>query len=232
MLLIDSFRRMFNKAFELARTGESQNIWKVMEHQPSATMNLLEVNANGTFWGFDHRIVKGIKDVTTRVSSKLEDKDCDGVAFLLDDVNDDVKQDHLVFVELKSNFDISKIEGAFHQITMSFIKMHAWLSLCKGYDIDQLKVHFITACKCYKDKDQEDNVMLRISQAQELEKETFETKFLKPLLDERNIKVKLSSFDDIKELPFHDSICNKEIAMYLQLTAEYSNSKTKVDLVI
>ena len=166
------------------------------------------------------------------MSSKLKDKDCDGVAFLLDDVNDDAKQEHLVFVELKSSFDIIRIKRAFHQITMSFIKMHAWLSLCKGYDIDQLKVHFITACKCYKNEDQEANVMLRISQAKELEEETFETKFLKPLLDEKNIKVKLSSFDDIKELPFHDSICNKEIAMYLQLTAQYFNSKTKVDLVI
>ncbi len=232
MLLSDSFMKMFDKVKILAGTGKSENIWKVMEHQPSATMNQLEVNANGTFWGFNHEIVKSVKDITTRMSSKLEDKDCDGVAFLLDDVNDYAKQKHLVFVELKSSFDISKIKGAFHQITMSFIKMHAWLSLCKGYDIDQLKVHFITACKCYKDEDQEANVMLRISQAQELETETFETKFLKPLLDEQNIKVKLSSFDDIEGLPFHDSICNKEIAMYLQLTAQYSNSKTKVNLVI
>lgn len=228
MLLSESFMKMFDKAEDLAGTGKSKNIWKVKEHQPSATMKQLEVNANGTFSGFNHEIVKSVKDVTTRMSLKLEDKDCDGVAFLLDDA----KQEHLVFVELKSNFDIGKIKGAFHQITMSFIKMHAWLSLCKGYDIAQLKVHFITACKCYKNEDQEANVMLRISQAQELEEVTFEAKFLKPLLDEQNVKVKLSIFDDIKELPFHDSICNKEIAMYLQLTAQYSNSKTKVDLVI
>ena len=231
-MLSESFMKMFDKADHLAGTGKNKNIWEVKEHQPSATMNQLEVNANGTFWGFNHEVVKNVKDITTRMSSKLKDKDCDGVAFLLDDVNDDAKQEHLVFVELKSSFDIIRIKGAFHQITMSFIKMHAWLSLCKGYDIDQLKVHFITACKCYKNEDQEANVMLRISQAKELEEETFEIKFLKPLLDEKNIKVKLSSFDDIKELPFHDSICNKEIAMYLQLTAQYFNSKTKVDLVI
>lgn len=228
MLLSDSFMQMFDKAVNLPGASESKNIWMVMEHEPSATMNQLEVNANGTFWGFNHKLVENIKDITTRMSSTLENKDCDGVAFL----RDDVEQEHLVFVELKSNFDISKIKGAFHQITMSFIKMHAWLSLCKGYDIDQLKVHFITACKCYKDKDQEDNVMHRISQAQELEKETFETKFLKPLLDEQNIKVKLSSFEDIKKLPFHDSICNKEITMYLHLTTQYSDAKTKVNLII
>lgn len=228
MLLSDSFMKMFNKADNLASTGESQNIWTVMEHEASATMKQLEVNANGTFWGFNHELVKNVKDITTRMSSKLEDKDCDGVAFLLDNA----QQEHLVFVELKSNFDISKIAGAFHQITMSFIKMHAWLSLCKDYDIDQLKVHFITACKCYKDKNQEDSVMLRISQAQELEEETFETKFLIPLLEKQNLKVELSSFDDIQELPFHDSICDKEITMYLHLTALHSDSGTKANLVI
>lgn len=228
MLLSDSFMQMFDKAVTLAGTGKSQNVWTVMEHDRSATMKQLEVNANGTFWGFNHKLVKNVDDITTRMSTTLEDKDCDGVAFLLDNA----QQEHLVFVELKSNFNTDRIAGAFHQIIMSFIKMHVWLSLCKGYDIDQLKVHFITACKCYKDKDQEDNVMLRISQAQELEEETFETKFLKPLLDERNIKVKLSSFGDIKKLPYHDSICNKEITMYLHLTAQYSDSKTKVNLVI
>ena len=228
MSLSDSFMNMFEKANNLAGTGKSQNIWKVVEHEASATMKQLEVNANGTFWGFNHEIVKNVKDITTRMSSTLEDKDCDGVAFLLDNA----QQEHLVFVELKSNFDIKKIIGAFHQITMSFIKMHAWLSLCKGYDIDQLKVHFITACKCYKDKDQEVEVMHRISQAQQLKKDTFETKFLKPLLKKQSLKVDLSSFGDIKKKPFHNSICNKEIVMYLQLTAQYSNSKTKVDLVI
>lgn len=234
MLLSDSFMQMFEKANNIAGTGKSQNIWKVKEHEPSAPMKQLEVNANGTFWGFNHELVKNVKDITTRMSSTLEDKDCDGVAFLLDNA----QQEHLVFVELKSNFDISKIAGAFHQITMSFIKMHAWLSLCKDYDIDQLKVHFITACKCYKDKDQEDNVMHRISQAQQLKKDTlvkkdtFETKFLTPLLKKQNLKVKLSSFDDIQKQPFHDSICNKELVMYLHLTAQHSDSETKVNLVI
>ena len=108
--------------------------------------------------------------------------------------------------------------------------MHAWLSLCKDYDLDKIKVHFITACKCYKDKDQEDNVRLRISEAQQLEKETFETKFLKPLLDKNNIKVKLSSFGDIQKLPFHDCISEKEVCMYLQLTENPSDSQTSVTI--
>lgn len=227
MVLSDSFMKMFDKAVSFAGKVEKKNIWTVEEHKYGATMTQLEINANGTFLGFDHQLVKGVKDITTSRSSTLEDKDCDGIAFLLDDVD----QEHLVFVELKSGFDIGKITGAFHQIIMSFIKMHAWLSLCRGYDIEQLKVHFITACKCYKNKDQEENVLQRISQAQELENDTFETKFLKPLLNKHHIKVKLSSFVDIQKLPFHDSICDKEISMYLQLTAQHSDSKAQVNLV-
>lgn len=226
MALNNTFTTMFDKSIGNGHAHEYKNKWVVVEHENNATMNRLEVNATGDFLGFDHDLVKGVKDTTARMSSKLEDKDCDGIAFL----NDHSRQEHLVFAELKSNFDVQKITGAFHQITMSFVKMHAWLSLCKGYSLDEIKVHFITACKCYKDKDQEDNVRLRISQAQQLGNETFETKFLKPLLDKNNIKVKLSSFGDIQKLPFHDCISEKEICMYLQLTENPSDSQTSVTI--
>jgi hypothetical protein len=57
-MLSESFMKMFDKADHLAGTGKNKNIWEVKEHQPSATMNQLEVNANGTFWGFNHEVVK------------------------------------------------------------------------------------------------------------------------------------------------------------------------------
>jgi hypothetical protein len=227
MGLSNSFTAIFDKAADIGKAHVYKDKWVVEEHESSATMDHLEVMANGTFTGFDHNLVKGVKDITTRMSCQLDDKDCDGVAFL----TDSSKQEHLVFAELKSGFDVQKITAAFHQITMSFIKMHAWLSLCKHYDLHELKVHFITACRCCRDQDQEDSVMLRISQAQQLGKETFETKFLKPLLNKHNIKVKLSSFGDIQKLPFHDYICDKDVTMYLQLTGKPTESQVFVTLV-
>ena len=157
MALSNTFIAIFDKAISNGHARECENKWVVVENGKDATLTHLEVNALGDFLGFDHDLVKGVKDTTTKMSSNLEDKDCDGIAFL----NDNSKQEHLVFAELKSNFDVQKITGAFHQITMSFIKMHAWLSLCKDYNLDKIKVHFITACKCCKDRDQEDNVRLR-----------------------------------------------------------------------
>lgn len=187
MALSNTFITIYDKALANGHAHECKNTWDVVEHGKDATMTHLEVNAIGVFWGFDQALVKGVKDTTTKMSSSLEDKDCDGIAFL----TDNSEQEHLVFAELKSNFDIQKITGAFHQITMSFLKMHVWLSLCK---------------------------------------DTFETKFLKPLLDKKKIQVKLSSFDDIRKLPFHDHICEKEVVMYLQLTDTPSDSQTTVSI--
>lgn len=226
MSLSNTFTTIFDKAINNGHAQEYNNKWIVDEHEQNATMTHLEVTADGKFLGFDQSLVKGIKDTTTKMSSKLEDKDCDGIAFL----NDNSKKEHLVFAELKSSFDIERIACAFRQIIMSFIKMHAWLSLCKDYNLSEMKVHFITACKCYKDNNQEDSVRLRISQAQQLGKNTFESKFLKPLLDNHNIKVKLSSFGDIKKLPFHDCISEKEVNMYLQLTANFQDSQTSLTI--
>lgn len=226
MSLSNTFTTIFDKAINNGHAQEYNNKWIVDEHEQNATMTHLEVTADGKFLEFDQSLVKGIKDTTTKMSSKLEDKDCDGIAFL----NDNSKKEHLVFAELKSSFDIERIACAFRQIIMSFIKMHAWLSLCKDYNLSEMKVHFITACKCYKDNNQEDSVRLRISQAQQLGENTFESKFLKTLLDNHNIKVKLSSFGDIKKLPFHDCISEKEVNMYLQLTANFQDSQTSLTI--
>lgn len=54
------------------------------------------MTADGKFLGFDQSLVKGVKDTTSKMSSKLDDKDCDGIAFL----NDNSKKEHLVFAEL------------------------------------------------------------------------------------------------------------------------------------
>lgn len=153
MALNNTFTTMFDKAISNGHAHEYKNKWVVVEHENNATMNHLEVNATGDFLGFDHDLVKGVKDTTTRMSSKLDDKDCDGIAFL----NDNSEQEHLVFAELKSNFDIQKITGAFHQITMSFVKMHAWLSLCKDYSLGKAHGTFHSihthslVCKTYMD---------------------------------------------------------------------------------
>lgn len=224
--LSNSFTTVFDKAADRGHACRCTDKWIVTEHESSATMNCLEVNAKGLFLGFDHDLVKNIKDITTIMSSKLDDKDCDGIAFFTDDNGND----SLILVELKSNFDTEKIQNAFYQITMSFIKLHAWLSLCKNYSIDKVHLHFITACKCFKDDNQSSNIMLRISQAQQLNEATFETKLLKPLLEKHFIKVKMDLLSGIRNLPFNDAITCKDVILHLQLTKEPHDSQTRIVL--
>ena len=224
--LSDSFIEIFDKATSRGHAQSCTDKWVVVEHEKSATMARLEIESQGAFLGFDHDLVKGATDITSNMSSKLDDKDCDGIAFFTDKSGNE----HIVFAELKSGFDVGKITGAFHQITMSFVKMHAWLSLCRHYDLEKVKIHFITACKCFKGKDQEDNVMLRISQAQQMDKDSFEARLLKPLLQNHNIEIKMTTLGDIQKLPFNDVIGNKEVAMYLQLTDNPNDSQTRVNL--
>lgn len=222
MALSDSFIRLYDKT--QCKAAESVDKWIVVEHDSQATMTHLEVNAEGKFLGFNQDLVKEVKDTTTKMSSKLEDKDCDGIAFL----QDLSQQEHLIFVELKSNFDTQKIKNAFYQIIISFIKMHAWLSVCKHYNPHNIRIHFIVACKRCKD---DANIMLRIAESQQLGEVSFETKFLKPLLQKHIIKVKLSNFRFIQQLPFNDCINEKEVIMYLQVTDNPEDSQTNVSLV-
>ena len=112
MSLSNTFTTIFDKAISNGHAHEYNNKWVVEEHGQNATMTHLEVTADGKFLGFDQSLVKGVKDTTSKMSSKLDDKDCDGIAFL----NDNSKKEHLVFAELKSGFDVQRITGAFHQI--------------------------------------------------------------------------------------------------------------------
>lgn len=228
MRLSNSFTTVFEKSQKVGNSRESDDKWVITEHDKGANMTRLEVYADGKFLGFTNDLVKGVTDTTTKMSSKLEDKDCDGIAFL----NDNSEHEHLIFAELKSKFSTERLQGAYHQIIMSFIKMHAWLSLCKGYNLNELNIHFIAACKCFENEDQKDSVMQRISKAQLIEEPSFEKNFLKQLLKNHYIKVKLSNFEDIKKLPFHEHICDKEVIMYLQLTDNYSDDQAKVSLSV
>lgn len=109
MSLSNTFTTIFDKAINNGHAHEYNNKWVVEEHGQSATMTHLEVTADGKFLGFDQNLVKGIKDTTSKMSSKLDDKDCDGIAFL----NDNSKKEHLVFAELKSGFDVQKNHRCF-----------------------------------------------------------------------------------------------------------------------
>jgi hypothetical protein len=147
-----TFAKLFDRASVQGFADKEIGVgaFEVKEHKADSSpvpMKLLRVELqDAEFTSFDHRLVEGMKDLTETRTGIIRDLDCDGVAFVEHDT-----QEGLIFAELKSRFSTGNIEGAFGQMFTSFLKMHAMLSLCKGYSLDKISVHFIAACQCMED---------------------------------------------------------------------------------
>ena len=126
--------------------------------------------------------------------------------------------------ELKSRFSTQKIKYAFTQITFSFLKLHAMLSLCQDYDIDNMPLHFVVACKCFEHKQQEDAVQNIVEKAKMADPSSFEAYFLSKLLKHGRI---ITTFGEIAiqyGLLLNSHLAGKKLTMSLQLTANYTDT--------
>lgn len=220
--LSDNFTLLYNKVkgYGFAETIDS---WSVLEKDKGSKMDTLIVISKGVFKSYDHRIFKNVERTTSQMSSYLKDYDCDGFSFLSNNGSE-----HIIFVELKSRFDTKDIERAFHQIVFSFIKLHTWMSLCRGYKLSDLPMHLVVACKNFEDANHKAGVINTISTQRLAGKKTITASLLNKLINRKHIKVKLSEIDTFSHGIFPDEICNKEVDMYLQLT---NSSSATIDLL-
>ena len=164
-------------------------------------------------------LVKGIGDITEMRSSKLKDLDCDGVTFA-----SHLGHDNLIFSELKSKFSTQKVYEAFQQMTHSFLKVHAMLSLCENYTLNNVSLHFIAACQCFEDKNQEDGVYNRLSKEEQIDNTTFVGKFMRRLIEQHDITIRFGDMTAVWGLPLNQSLANKEITLSLQVTQKFGDS--------
>lgn len=215
---IEALKILFDKKARAIRT--CKNKWVVEEKAPNATFKCLEIVCrDGIFCEIEKDFYRGIKNTTEDRSRHLHDSDCDGVsAVKIADVK------HYIFVDLKSNFDIQKVNEAYLQDLHTLLKLHTMLSLCEGYDLHHCIIDLIVACKRFKDQTKEDCVMDIILQKTALEEDSFEKNFLNDLLNRNQPKIcKLEDFKSIKELPFHSSIKQAKVRMHLILSEEYED---------
>lgn len=224
MSIISSFGELYDKTLNpaFANYTETTDVFEVNEHDPNPNVmtRQLSVALNGAqFASFNYMLVKGMGDITEKRSNRFEDHDCDGVTFMLN-------QGHsgLIFSELKSKFSTQKLYEAYRQLTHSFLKMHAMLSLCKDYALDDMSVHFIAACQCFEDKDQEDGIYNRISKEEQIDKTTFVSKFLRKLIKQHDVKVKFGEVSAVWNLPLNQNLADKEITLSLQVSQNYGDS--------
>lgn len=226
MNLSNSFDAIFDKTRKW-RT-ESSDTWQVIEPESDAKMKELLVEKKGCkFFGYDQYLTKGVKDSTITRSSSLKDKECDGIAF---SVTDDTEE--MFFAELKSDFSTKELSDAFFQIICSFCKIHPWLSLCEGYDLNTINIHFILACKCFKDDggEQESAVFSTIEQERMAGQNNFTTKFLSALLRNKHCDIRLSDISHFANHPFSSAIKDKKVRIHLVTTSHYSDSACTINL--
>lgn len=219
---IEALRIIFDK-----RSADIQSCpdrWVIQEKDKNAAFKELELLCEGReFHEIGNSFYKGIKNTTEDRSTYLWDSDCDGVSAI---EIDGIK--HYVFIDLKSNFDIKKIENAYLQDLYTFLKMHTLLSLCEDYSLEgEVVIDLIVACKTFKNQVQEDKVMDILFQKTLLDEESFEKKFLNDLINGNNPKCcRLNDFTCIRTLPFHQKIKNATVKLHLCLSKQYEDDSS------
>lgn len=174
---IDALQTIFDRMTACFRCHHQS--CEVVETAAGAQFRKLEIRSAGTdFHEIGNAFYKGIKNTTQDRSTHLKDLDCDGVSLFVDAEG----RKHIVLVDLKSNFDIQKICGAYEQDIHTFLKLHALFSLYEGYSLHGMVIDLIVACKTFKDTDQETRVLDIISMKCMEEEDSFEKKFLNSLL--------------------------------------------------
>ena len=109
-------------------------------------------------------------------------------------------------------------------IVASFLKMHAMLSLCNEYSLDDMSVRFIAACQCFEDKDQEDGIYNRLSKEEQIDKTTFVSKFIRRLIEQHDVTVKFGEVISVWDLPLNQNLANKDVTLSLQVTQNFGDS--------
>lgn len=205
----DSFLAFFDRLDNNCRKGST---WKVRECDRGATLTELEVNNHDAeFYGFDQSITKSMKALTEDRSGTFKDKECDGVAFFRGG-----SEERLLFVELKSKYDTTKVADAIRQMCFSFLKMHAMLSLCDGYLSEKLPVDFCAATK-HPDENEKDKLRHWLYQSGNLDEKNDRAKFFQTLFDKGCADLNFEQLFQIMNinLPLHQDIKAKQIKVIL-----------------
>ena len=196
---IDALRTIFNRMTACFRCYHQS--WEVVETAAGAQFRKLEIRSAGTdFHEIGNAFYKGLF------------VDAEG-------------RKHMVLVDLKSNFDIQKICGAYEQDIHTFLKLHALFSLCEGYSLHGMVIDLIVACKTFKDTDQEARVLDFISMKCMEEEDSFEKKFLNNLLHDGPVKTCMDDLKTIRSLPFHPSIKGVDVRLHLFTTMRYTDTE-------
>lgn len=213
MSVINSIQSIFNK-INIEVTTDN---WTVTEIDSGASFNNLHIENFGmNFNIINNNIYQSMPNITTDISSKLRDLDCDGVAFT--EIND---QKYIILSELKSKYDTNKLSKAYKQIIFTFLKLHMLFSICKEYNINDYKIIGIIACKPVTEEQKtsiEHNLLWS------------ENQFLNNLYYHNKSECTVENIDFLRTCNLHKNIATKRFTIFLQTASDIDDNEANIDL--
>lgn len=220
MKLTESYRKIFDRVTTIACAEEAPNLWMVSECKPSSRLKQLRVHFTAdSYVFFDDTVCKNMPDITKFRTSHIKDDECDGIGIFQSGVGTT-----MVFVDLKSNFNTTKIQHGFSQGLTSFVKLHTMLSLCDGYNLSETSLEFVVACCCFPDEDKETKTLDWMLRQRTSEPDSFVSRVAYPLYEKGCIQVRIGDFPQLSSLPLNMEIYNKSVKLSLVRSACYTDN--------
>lgn len=221
MNVFDSFQKIFNKC-PIAVLDDQ---WSVQETDSCALFRTLTIQNTGkAFFVFEKGSYANMSCISSKRSSFLEDKDCDGVA--LTEIGG---KKILILSELKSSLDSLDVLKAYKQIVFTYLKLYMMLSLCQDFDIDNWSVVGIIACHPPKGEDQKTKLQLEYLNIEESASRP-DVKCLVRLLFENKIETSLSNIPFTQNLPLNDQLQRGKFNICLKTADTISSSELSLEL--
>jgi len=205
----------------------------IVETKPNAKFRCLSVhNSNkAKMYFFPTEYIESIERTTTKVSTKLQDSNCDGTIFLY---AEDATM-HIIMCELKSCQPGARLSDAFKQLVYSFLKYYSLFSICEGWHIANYSLDLVLACSCAKNhKDLEAEMLSAQNDLDTLGEgegpQDFSVGIFTKLYLAKNHTLQLS-FSDLRMLEdfkLNEHIKNKSFALHLATTANFGEDNAQI----
>lgn len=217
--------------FDKAQWSKHTNSWKVDETDCNASLKSLEISFQGDLFALDKSSYKGIYGALKRqLTSKLDDKDCDGFAFHCVPKGETSLEKLIIAVELKSSSYSSHFMDAYKQLVYTYLKMHNLLSWCNGYDCLEHMLIGVIACHPPTDKYLEDFNARQMLGEKRKSDITFIDKMYQASLVGACKSIPLAKIHLLNELSLDAKLQKQRLHLYLHFTENSTDSHSTLDL--
>ena len=219
-----SFSVIFDKT-NGDKTSSHDGLWMIKEQNNTHTKQLnLQVLSDGLSPYVEH-----VNESNFSIkSTHIEDKKCDGFAFVINHG----KCDKLLFVELKDGLSGSSIVKALSQLFWSFVKMHSYLSMCSGYVLEDLSLEFVVATQNFANAEGRTRLEHFITRNISVPEKRETADFFYNLLKYGRVVLSMDRVLMIigKQYPFNEKIVGKKVVIHHVVSANYGDSSVSAQI--